>query len=64
MFVPMTRLSFLGRLAAAAVALAFTLPACATDGPDFVRANTTPKASPYVNWPKPTAEVALDATNR
>ena len=64
MFVPMTRFSFLGRLAAAAIALAVALPGCATDGPELVRANTSPKQSPYVSWPKPTGEVAVDSTKR
>src|SRR5262245_52476057 len=64
MFVPITRFSFLSRLSLAALALAFTLPSCASEEAEYVRANTHPKPSPLVNWPKPTGEVALDSTKR
>lgn len=65
MFVPLTRLSFISRLCLlVAVPPLFALPSCAAEGPQFVRANTHPKSSPLVNWPKPTGEVALDSTKR
>jgi hypothetical protein len=64
MFVPMTKFSFLSRLGLLGVALVFALPSCAAEGPALVRANTQPKATPLVNWPKPVGEVALDYTKR
>jgi hypothetical protein len=47
-----------------AFAPALALASCAAEGPEFVRANTTPKASPLVRWPAPTGEVAMDQTKR
>jgi hypothetical protein len=47
-----------------ALVAAFTLSSCATEGPPIVRANTSPKASPLVKWPKPTGEVPMDETKR
>jgi hypothetical protein len=64
MFPPTTTFSFLSRLTVLALAFAFGLPSCASEGPALVRANTNPKVSPLVKWPKPTGEVAMDETKR
>jgi pectate lyase len=65
MFVPLNRIPFLSRLFLLVVSPALlALPSCASDGPPIIRANTNPKPSPLVEWPKPTGEVELDATKR
>jgi hypothetical protein len=64
MVVSLVRFSLVSKLAVAGLALAGGVSSCAAEGPAFVRANTNPKASPLVNWPKPTGEVEVDATKR
>jgi hypothetical protein len=64
MFPPPTTFQLLARLRLLALVPAFALAGCATDGPEFVRANTNPKPTPLVAWPKPNGEVAMDQTKR
>jgi hypothetical protein len=64
MFPPKTTFQLLSRLCLLSLAPTFALSSCAAEGPELVRANTNPKPSPLVKWPKPTGEVAMDETKR